>query len=98
VLFVSVLAPAPGAVAQEEGAPKRTKSFLDNVKAGGWIGHTIIVCSIIGVSLALTYSFQIRRDALVPGALGQIEQLFEDEEYEEAFTSARRIRASSRAS
>jgi len=78
------LAPVPAA-AQDEGT-RRGKTFLDNVKAGGWIGHTIIVCSIIGVSLSLTYAFQIRRDALVPPALlGQVEQRFEDEEYEEAF-------------
>jgi biopolymer transport protein ExbB len=82
----ALLAPAGSAYAEDAAPTKRTKSFLDNVKAGGWIGHTIILCSIIGVSLTLTYSFQIRRDALVPPELlGQIEQLFEDEEYEEAF-------------
>lgn len=68
----------------EEGTSERT--FLDNVKAGGWIGGIIIICSIVGVSLSLTYLFQIRRDALVPPELlGQVEELFNDEEYEEAF-------------
>jgi biopolymer transport protein ExbB len=84
VFCAAYLAPAP-ATAQEEGT-KKSKSFLDNVKAGGWIGHTIIICSIVGVSLALTYAFQIRRDALVPReVLGQVDQRFEGEEYEEAF-------------
>ncbi|MGQ9589684.1 MAG: MotA/TolQ/ExbB proton channel family protein [Planctomycetota bacterium] len=82
------LAPGPSAFAEgteaKEGARRRT--FFDNVKAGGWIGHTIILCSIVGVSLSLAYAFQIRRDALVPPELlAQVEQLFEDEDYEEAF-------------
>jgi biopolymer transport protein ExbB len=81
------MAPSPSASAEDAApASKPGKSFLDNVKAGGWIGHTIILCSIIGVSLSLTYAFQIRRDTLVPPELvTQIEQLLEDEEYEEAF-------------
>jgi biopolymer transport protein ExbB len=89
VLTLTFLAPSPGAWAEDAAAPTAApgKSFLDNVKAGGWIGHTIILCSIIGLSLTLTYAFQIRRDALVPPELlAHVQQLFEDEEYEEAYT------------
>ncbi len=67
-------------------AQKKQKTLIDYVKDGGGIGHTIILCSIIGVSLSITYAFQIRRDVLVPPeVLGQLEQLFEEESYEEAF-------------
>ncbi len=80
----------PAFVAYAQDAPaattKKSKTLLDYVKDGGMIGHSIILCSIIGVSLGITYAFQIRRDVLVPPELlGQLEQLFEEEEYEEAF-------------
>jgi len=86
VVAAGVLAPRPGALRAEEGATtKSAPTFLDNVKSGGVIGHTIILCSIIGVSLSLTYAFQIRRDAMVPPELlGELETLFEEENYEEA--------------
>ena len=77
---------AQHAYAAEAAESGSSPTFLDNVKAGGWIGGIIIICSIVGVSLSLTYLFQIRRDALVPPELlGQVEELFNDEEYEEAF-------------
>ena len=87
VLTTAWLLPQPATYAEEAaGTTKQSRGFLWQVQAGGWIGHTIILCSIIGVSLTLTYAFQIRRDALVPPELlQQVEQLFEDEEYEEAF-------------
>lgn len=88
VTATGILAPHPRTLHAEDGAAPPAKSgptFLDNVKAGGMIGHTIILCSIIGVSLALTYAFQIRRDAMVPPELlGELETLFEEENYEEA--------------
>jgi len=75
----AVLAPAEVVHAQEE------KSLIENLKAGGFIGFVIIGCSMVGVSLCVMYAIQIRRDELVPPELlGQVEQLFEDEEYEEA--------------
>ena len=62
-----------------------SKSLFDYIKDGGVIGLFIIFCSIIGVALAIAFAFQIRRDVLVPPELlGQVDQLFEDEEYEEA--------------
>jgi len=80
----AILEPVPLVHAQEETA-KKTKSLVDNLKAGGFIGFVIIGCSMVGVSLCVMYAIQIRRDELVPPELlGQVEQLFEDEEYEEA--------------
>jgi biopolymer transport protein ExbB len=87
VVATGVLAPRPGSLRAEDAAPtgRSAPTFMDNVKAGGMIGHTIILCSIIGVSLSLTYAFQIRRDAMVPPELlGELETLFEEENYEEA--------------
>lgn len=83
----ALFAPLPSALAQDAAAsPSKQKTLIDYVRAGGMIGHTIILCSIIGVSLSITYAFQIRRDVLVPPeVLGQLEQLFEEESYEEAF-------------
>ena len=75
----AVLAPAEVVHAQEEN------SLIENLKAGGFMGFVIIGCSMVGVSLCVMYAIQIRRDELVPPELlGQVEQLFEDEEYEEA--------------
>lgn len=83
----ALFAPLPSALAQDAAAAaSKQKTLIDYVRAGGMIGHTIILCSIIGVSLSITYAFQIRRDVLVPPeVLGQLEQLFEEESYEEAF-------------
>jgi biopolymer transport protein ExbB len=68
------------------GSEVSGRGTLHSLVKSGFIGLIILLCSIIGVSLAITFAFQIRRDALVPPeVLGQIEQLFEDEDYEEAF-------------
>ncbi len=81
-LFVD---PAAIACAEEAAAVARTTLF-SYIQDGGFIGLIILLCSIVGVSLAITFAFQIRRDTLIPPeVLEQVEGLFEDEEYEEAF-------------
>ena len=88
IAIVTLALFVPGmAVAQEDDAPAATKkTLLDHVKDGGFIGFVIIGCSMGGVALTIAFAFQIRRDVLVPPELlGQVESLFEDEEYEEAF-------------
>ncbi|MBI4584635.1 MAG: MotA/TolQ/ExbB proton channel family protein [Planctomycetes bacterium] len=80
------LAQAPAPAPVPAPTAKRVKSLLGYINDGGWIGHTIIGCSIIGLSLVITFAFQFRRDLLVPPeVLGQVEQLFEEENYEEAY-------------
>lgn len=70
--------------AQGEGSGGR--GFMTSLRGGGFIGLVIVLCSIGGFSLAITFAFQIRRDTLIPpDLLDQIEGLLEDEEYEEAF-------------
>jgi biopolymer transport protein ExbB len=67
-------------------SPGDQKSVFDALVDSGVVGLVIIMCSIVGVSLAITFAFQIRRDVLVPPELlGQVEQLFEDEDFEEAY-------------
>jgi len=90
VALAAFLAPA-GVVRAQDGKPgdgdggRKGKSLIDYVRDGGMIGHSIIVCSVVGVSLSITYAFQIRRDVLAPPeVLGQLEQLFDEEAYEEA--------------
>ena len=72
-------------LAQGETALK-TKTLLSYIKDGGIIGFVILICSVVGFSLAITFAFQIRHDTLIPPeVLEQIEGLFEDGEYEEAY-------------
>lgn len=60
-------------------------SLLDNIKNAGAVGLLIILLSVAGVALIITFATQIRRDALVPpDLLGHVEQLFEEEDYEAA--------------
>lgn len=70
----------------ETTAPEGEKSMLDALVESGPIGGIIIILSIIGVALAITFAFQIRRDVLVPpDLLDQVQALFDDEDYEEAY-------------
>ncbi len=79
------LDPAVAAFAQETDTMDK-KTLFDSIRDGGIIGLVILLCSIVGVSLAITFAFQIRRDTLIPPeVLEQVEGLFDDEEYEEAF-------------
>ncbi len=75
--------------AQDNNAPKKQaqgKPLLDYLTDGGWIGGVIIICSLVGFSLAITFAFQLKRDALVPPeVLGEVERCFEEENYEEAY-------------
>ncbi len=81
---------AAGLVAAEEGggdeeAPTREYGFLDMVAAGGLVGHTIILCSVISLAMIIESAVHLRRDKLIPPEiLSEIEVLFEDEEYDEA--------------
>ena len=62
------------------------KPVLDALMEAGFVGLLIILMSIVGGALAITFAFQLRRDVLVPPeVLGHVESLFEDEEFEEAY-------------
>jgi biopolymer transport protein ExbB len=75
------------AFALDEEAVKKSKSLLDTLNDGGIIGHSIILMSVIVIALCIEHAMTIRRDVLCPPELlGQLEALFEEEEYEEAMT------------
>ena len=70
----------------QDASNVETKSVLDALMEAGFIGLLIILMSIIGGALSITFAFQLRRDVLVPPeVVGLMENLFEDEEYEDAY-------------
>jgi biopolymer transport protein ExbB len=48
-----------------------TKSLIDYIKAGGWIGHTIIALSFVGVALVIDSYVHVRAERLLPAAVWQ---------------------------
>ena len=77
------------ALAQDDAAPTedsgRKTTVLDNIQHAGVMGVLIILLSVAGVSLIITFAMQIRRDVMVPPELlGHIEGLFEEEDYDAA--------------
>lgn len=84
-LVVGFLA-IPEALAQGAPAGQAQKITLwQTIKWGGWIGFLIIGLSMVGLALVIEHFLAIRRDALVPPELlGNLESLFEDEDFEEA--------------
>lgn len=87
--FVMMFIAAGMVVAQEgegeETGQTREYGFLDMVAAGGMVGHTIILCSVISLAMIIESFVNLRRDKLIPPEiLSEIEVLFEDEEYDEA--------------
>jgi len=61
------------------------RTFLDNIKAGGPVGYTIILLSVAGLALMIEHAVSLRREKLIPPyLLSELENLFDEEEYEEA--------------
>ena len=68
---------------EDLGAGRRT--LWDNIKAGGVTELVIILLSVVAMSLTIEHAVSIRREKLVPPyVLNELEQLFDEEEYEEA--------------
>jgi biopolymer transport protein ExbB len=87
VALVAFTAFAAPVMAQDDEADsgKRTMTLFDTVVAGGTIGFVIIFMNVVAMALSIEYFVTMRRDKLVPPEiLGELEVLFEDEEYEEA--------------
>lgn len=57
-------APAPAAESSSTG-------FFDLIAAGGWVGHTILLLSVVAVSLAIEQLLTIRRKVLLPPGLAE---------------------------
>ncbi|OFZ93111.1 MAG: hypothetical protein A2504_12160 [Bdellovibrionales bacterium RIFOXYD12_FULL_39_22] len=77
--------------AQEGGGSKSSgvaeSGFMDLVKSGGWVGHFIILCSVVGMGFVIEHIVNIKRDKLCPPEIvAELEALVEEGRYEEAVT------------
>jgi biopolymer transport protein ExbB len=61
-------AAAPAAARSERG-PLRTRTFVDSLIAGGWIGGVIILLSMVAVGLVIEHAITIRKQRLMPDAI-----------------------------
>lgn len=61
------------------------RTLLDTVRAGGWIGLLIGLCSVVAVAFIIEHSITIRKEALMPGELCEsLEELVHQGRLEEA--------------
>ncbi|MGE0708888.1 MAG: MotA/TolQ/ExbB proton channel family protein [Planctomycetota bacterium] len=74
--------------AEDEEAPQgKSMTAIEFIKYGGAIGGVIMLCSVIAMGMSIERGIALKRDNVVPpDVLGQLESLFEEEEYEEAMT------------
>lgn len=73
-----VPATAPAATPTSATAPAALKhrTFIDSIKAGGWIGIIIILLSIVAVGFGIEHTLSIRKQRLMPPAVvDQLEDL-----------------------
>lgn len=72
---VSPIAPAAAAAPSAPSAVKH-RTFIDSIKAGGWIGIIIILLSVVAVGFGIEHSLTIRKQRLMPQAVvDQLEDL-----------------------
>lgn len=65
----------------------KESGFIDLIKAGGWVGHFIILCSVVGMGFVIEHIVNIKRDKLCPpDIIAELEALVEEGRYEEAVT------------
>jgi biopolymer transport protein ExbB len=68
----------PSSAGSEGGGPKiiKQRTFLDSIRAGGYIGVIIILMSIVALGFAIEHAITIRKQRLMPEALiDQLEDL-----------------------
>lgn len=89
-VLVSGLFAARAAFGQEgaaapEGEAVPDKTLLDLIAAGGLVGHSIILCSVAGLALAIENFVNIKKDKLCPPHIVvELERLLEEGQYDEA--------------
>ncbi len=72
---------------EEAAAAASEMTAIDFIKYGGAIGGLIILCSVVAMGMSIERAIGLKRDNIVPPeVLGQLESLFDEEEYEEAMT------------
>lgn len=68
-------------------AADNSMSAIQFIKYGGTVGHIIILVSVVCLGMSIERAIGLKRDNVVPpDVLAQLEQLFDEEEYEEAMT------------
>jgi len=73
--------------AEEAAAGGRSMTAIEFIKYGGAIGGAIILMSVVAMGMSIERAIGLKRDNIVPpDVLGQLENLFDEEEYEEAMT------------
>lgn len=69
-------ATATGGRGSSDGAAIKQRTFVDSIKAGGYIGVIIILMSIVAVAFVIEHSLSIRKQRLMPEEqLVQLEDL-----------------------
>ncbi|MBI5779936.1 MAG: MotA/TolQ/ExbB proton channel family protein [Planctomycetes bacterium] len=92
ILLVTLFISAVGFnyIYAQDGGDKKAggeSGFMELVKAGSWVGHFIILCSIAGMGFVIEHIVNIKRDKLCPpDVVAELEALVEEGRYEEAVT------------
>jgi len=82
VVTALVLVFGPEALAEEE---VEGESLWTLISYGGIIGYFTIFLNFVGIGFAIEHFINVRKDVVMPQeVLGQIEELFDEGEYEEA--------------
>jgi biopolymer transport protein ExbB len=69
------------------GGANKESSFMDLVKAGNYVGHFIILCSVLGLGFVIEHIVNIKREKLCPPEIvAELEALVDEGRYEEALT------------
>jgi len=85
IATLCVLLFAVGTAFGAEEAVKKEMSLLQLILEASYIGFLILILSFVGMALIIEHAMTIRRDKLLPHFfIAELEELFENEEYEEA--------------
>jgi len=80
---------SPPAEPEPTGAPQK-QTLLDMIKAGGWVGHIIILLSMISVGFMVEHALTIRKTILMPDpVVEELDQLISQGKIDEAMEACR---------
>jgi biopolymer transport protein ExbB len=90
VLAMAAVMPLAGADAGDGAPAAKSHTLFDMIIAGGPVEYILIVLSVISYSMALQYTFTLKRETLVPeGIVDEIHQAFADGVTDESVETAR---------
>ena len=80
---------SPPTEPEPTGAPPK-QTLLDMIKAGGWVGHIIILLSMISVGFMVEHALTIRKTILMPDpVVEELDQLISQGKIDEAMEACR---------